>query len=160
MTWEEACADPVLQDLPYKIELNRWGNIEMSPAKSYHAEFQAWIAHLLRTLKPDGISMTECPIDTAENTKAADVAWVSYARRRVTPRDVAYTVAPEICVEILSPSNWLEEQMHKGELYMQVGAEEFWLCDEKGGMRFFDASGQLERSRLCPEFPARVEIPD
>ena len=33
MTWEEVCADPSLQDLSYKIELNKWENIEMSPAK-------------------------------------------------------------------------------------------------------------------------------
>lgn len=160
MTWEEVCADPVLQDLPYKIELNKWGNIEMSPAKSYHAEFQSRIAYLLQVQKPDGVSITECPIQTSENTKAADVAWVSYARRRTTPRDPFYTVAPEICVEILSPSNVLEEQTHKGELYFQVGAQEFWLCDEKGGMRFFDTGGELTQSLLCPEFPTRVEIPD
>ena len=160
MTWEEACADPVLQNLPYKVELNQWGNIEMSPAKSYHAEFQGVITHLLQTQKPDGVAIPECPIETAENTKAADVAWVSYARRRITPRDPSYSVAPEICVEILSLSTVLEEQMHKGELYLRAGADEFWLCDERGAMRFFDADGELERSRLCPEFPARVVIPD
>ena len=36
MTWEEVLADRSLQDLPYKIELNKWGNIEMSPAKNRH----------------------------------------------------------------------------------------------------------------------------
>ncbi len=159
MTWEEACADPVLQNLPYKVELNQWGNIEMSPAKSYHAEFQGKLAYLLQALKPDGAVMTECPIETTENTKAADVAWVSYPRRRATSRDPSYTVAPEICVEILSFSNVLAEQMHKGQLYFQAGAEEFWLCDEKGVMRFFDADGELSQSRLCPQFPPRVEIP-
>ncbi len=160
MTWEEVCADPALQDLPYKIELNQWGQIVMSPARSRHAEYQAEIAHLLRLQKPDGVSMTEGGVETAENVKVPDVSWVSFERRRATPHEFAYAVAPEICVEIISPSNFLEEQMHKGQLYLQAGAEEFWLCDERGAVQFFNADGPLERSRLCPEFPSKVEIPD
>ncbi len=84
MTWEEVCDDPCLQDLPYKIELNKWGNIEMSPAKFYHSEFQGRIAYLLQTLKPDGSVATECAIETSDNTKVADVTWISYARRRTS----------------------------------------------------------------------------
>ena len=104
--------------------------------------------------------MTECGVETAENVKVPDVSWVSYERRRVTPHEFAYATAPEICVEIISPGNFLEEQMHKGHLYLQAGAEEFWLCDEQGRMQFFNAAGPLERSALRPEFPPRVEIPD
>ena len=160
MTWEEVCADPCLQDLPYKIELNKWGNIEMSPARNRHGEYQGEITHLLRTLKKGGIAFPECGVQTAENIKVPDVAWVSLERRRSTPHEFAYAIAPEICVEVISPSNLLEEQMHKGKLYLQAGAKEFWLCDEHGAMRFFDGTGPLERSRLCPEFPLRLEIPE
>ncbi len=160
MTWEEVCADPLLQDLPYKIELNQWGNIEMSPARNRHSEYQGEITYLLRVLKKGGISFPECGVQTTENIKVPDAAWVSFERRRTTPHEFAYTVAPEICVEVISPTNSLEEQMHKGELYLQAGAKEFWLCNELGDMRFFDAGGPLERSRLCPEFPSRIEIPE
>ena len=48
MTWEEVCNDRSLQDLPYKIELNKWGNIEMSPVRARHGEFQFRIAYLLQ----------------------------------------------------------------------------------------------------------------
>lgn len=160
MTWEEVCADPHLQDLPYKIELNKWGNIEMSPARNRHGEFQLRIGFLLQKYKPDGLCTTECGVETAENVKVPDVTWVSLERRRQTPHEFAYAVAPEICVEIISPSNYLEEQLHKGELYLQAGAEEFWLCNEFGDVHFYDSTGRLERSRLCPEFPAKVEIPE
>ncbi len=160
MTWEEVCADPLLQDLPYKIELNKWGNIEMSPARNRHSEFQGEIEYLLRTLKKGGLAFPEIGVQTTENVKVPDVAWVSFEHRRRTPHEFAYAVAPEICVEIISPTNVLEEQMHKGSLYLQAGAEEFWLCDELGNMRFFDASGSLERSRLCPEFPRKVVVPE
>ena len=31
MTWEEICDDPILADLPFKIESDQWGNVIMSP---------------------------------------------------------------------------------------------------------------------------------
>ena len=158
MTWEEVCDDPALQDLPYKIELNRWGNIEMSPARNRHGEFQAKISHLMQLHLPDGVCTTECGVRTAENTKVPDVAWVSGERWSVTPHEFAYEVAPEICVEIFSPTNLLAEQLHKGGLYLQAGALEFWICDGQGTMRFFDTGGEIEHSRLCPPFPKKVPV--
>ncbi len=32
MKWQDVLLDKTLQDLPYKIELNEYGKIEMSPA--------------------------------------------------------------------------------------------------------------------------------
>ncbi len=160
MTWEEVCADRCLQDLPYKIELNKWGNIEMSPARARHGDFQAWIVVLLQQHLSGGFASTEVGVETTENVKVPDVMWASFEHRRRTPHEFAYAVAPEICVEIISPSNILEEQMHKGDLYLQAGAQEFWLCDELGNVRFFDAAGPLEHSRLCPSFPVKVVIPE
>ena len=160
MTWDEVLADRCLQDLPYKIELNKWGNIEMSPARNRHGKYQGKIAYLLGSLKPDGSVITECAVPTAENVKVPDVAWISFARDAAAnaPDDYYTDTAPEICVEIVSPSNSPEGQMHKGGLYLQAGAEEFWLCNELGDMQFFDASGRLERSRLCPDFPVKIEF--
>ena len=34
MRWTEVCNDPALRSLPYKIELNAWGKIEISPASN------------------------------------------------------------------------------------------------------------------------------
>jgi hypothetical protein len=42
--WGELCRDPSLEDLPYKIELNAWGKIEMSPANNRHGRLQALLA--------------------------------------------------------------------------------------------------------------------
>ena len=36
MKWDEVCKDTLLQDLPYKVELNEWGNIVLSPASNRH----------------------------------------------------------------------------------------------------------------------------
>ena len=95
-----------------------------------------------------------------ENVKVPDVAWTSYARfdAAATPDDLYTDTALEICVEIISPSKSLKEQMHKGCLYLQAGAEGFWLCNEIGEMQFFGVSGLLEHSRFCPDFPVKIEF--
>ena len=160
MTWEEVCDDPALQELPYRIELNRWGNIEMSRIPpNQHGELISHVSFRLRELQPNGMVSVITAVDTAENTKVVDVVWISSARHRANPSEYSYAVAPEICVEILAPANFLEEQMHKGQLYPQAGAKEFWLCNELGDMSFFDATGRLERSALLPAFPGKIEFP-
>src|SRR5258707_13886496 len=80
MNWLEVCEDKRLQNLPYKIELNRWGKIEMSPHRREHSLFQGEIAYLLRNLLPNGLALSECAIETTENVKVADVAWASRQR--------------------------------------------------------------------------------
>lgn len=71
-------------------------------------------------------------------------------------------VAPEICVEILSPRNRREEMRQKMALYYQAGAEEVWLCDEDGRMEFFVKSSPIPvlQSRFCLTFPQRIDIDD
>lgn len=61
MQWQEVCNDPLLQNLPYKIELNRWGQIVMSPAKIKHGFFQNRIGSLLDRLIPSGGSDYRMP---------------------------------------------------------------------------------------------------
>lgn len=46
MRWEEVCEHKQLQDLPFKIELNKWGQIVMSPVKIKHSFYQGRIQRL------------------------------------------------------------------------------------------------------------------
>ena len=157
MTWEEICHDKRLRDLPYRIESDRWGNIVMSPPpRSRHAEFQTEIALLLHQKLKGGRSITECPIQTDEGVKAPDVVWVSNQRRASKPNDPVYLIAPEICVEVLSPSNSDEEITERKRLFFEKGAMEFWVCGMTGDMSFFDPSGEIAASKLCPDFPKQV----
>ena|SRR6185369_1257667 len=159
MNWAEICEDKLLAKLPYRIETDRWGNIVMSPPpRSRHAEYQAEISGLLRQLMTGGRSATECPIQTSEGVKAADVIWVSNQRRSSRPNDPVYLIAPEICVEVESPSNQEAELMERKRLYFEKGAEEFWLCDLNGQMSFFDPAGPIQKSKLCSSFPEKVVI--
>ncbi|MEM6430896.1 MAG: Uma2 family endonuclease [Deinococcota bacterium] len=157
MDWQQVISDPTLADLPYKIELNEWGNIEMSPASNRHSGLQMAIALLLRVHLPNGKSYTEMSINTSKNVKVADVVWGSTRFFEKHGLETPYTRAPEICVEVISPSNSNAEMMIKKDLYLAKGAQEVWFCSEAGEMSFYDHGGQLETSALCSDFPKVVE---
>jgi Uma2 family endonuclease len=159
MNWQEVCDHPLLKNLPFKLETDRWGHIVMSPATNKHSWLQGEILSLLRQALPAGRVLPECSIQTSEGVKVADAVWGSaefFARHGFAN---PYPEAPEIVVEVLSPSNSLAEMEEKRALYFACGAREFWICEEDGAMRCHDRHGKLERSRLAPEFPERVELP-
>jgi Uma2 family endonuclease len=157
-TWEQICHDPRFRDLPYQIETNARGQIIMSPTYLRHGAFQAEIGGLLYERLPDGRVVTESSIATSDGEKIADVGWFSPPRWERVKEALATPIAPEICVEVRSPSTTDAEMAAKRALYVEAGAEEVWICDEDGTMHFFDAEGEMEASRRAPDFPARVEL--
>ena len=128
------------------------------PPRREHAELQGEIARLLGLLMQGGRAVPECPLETSEGVKAVDVAWVSRSRRASQLKQACYLIAPEICVEIESPSNSREELMERKRLCFEKGAQEFWLCDLNGRMTLFDPAGEIAKSKLCPAFPATVSL--
>lgn len=157
MRWQEVCEHPSLQDLPFKIELNEKGEIIMNAVKVIHSLYQGEIEYLLRSLLKTGRTLPECAIRTAKGTKVADVAWASPETIRKVKNEVECSIAPEICVEVLSSSNTNIEVNEKIKLYLESGAKEVWICQE-GMMSFYDSKGLLPKSKLVSEFPAQVEV--
>jgi Uma2 family endonuclease len=159
--WDELLADPELARVEGRIETDRYGNIIMSlPPAPSHGSLQSEVSHLLRLLMPEGRVLTECPLSTADGVKATDVAWASPACMRSLGNRKCFILAPEICVEVLSPRNTEAEMKEKMALYFDAGAREVWLCAASGEMRIMarDASRPLKVSRLCPKFPKRVVL--
>lgn len=152
MTWAEVCNDRHLRDLPFKIELNRFGKIELSPTRNLHGFYASSITRLLKEILPRGESLVKCAIDTQDGTRVADAAWASAERFARIKNEFSSSIAPEICVEVLSPSNPPSEIAAKRTLYLAAGALEYWTCD----IAFFDAKGTSESSRLCPTFPKSI----
>ena len=155
MQWQEVCEHPSLQDLPFKIELNERGQILMSPVKVYHSAFQGRISRLL---PETGVVLPECAIATRKGTRVADIAWCSGQRFELVKHQAECSIAPELCIEVVSSSNTQLEMEEKIELYLSAGAVEVWVCDETGEVRFYDATGQLGKSRLIPGFPSLVRL--
>jgi len=157
--WEEICADPELARIPSKIESNAFGQIlMMPPASGNHSNRQGEIVFILRSTL-GGYALPECPISTLDGVRAADVGWYSEGRFNQVRDQIAFEIAPEICVEVLSPCNTPSEMTAKKRLYFEAGAVEFWICDEAGRMSFF-LCGQPDlsapKSAFCPDFPATV----
>lgn len=159
MNWEQVCEIPYLQDIPFKIELNRLGQIIMSPAKNIHSVLQWRIQRTLyQLIGNQGEIIPECSVKTADNVKVADVAWISEERFKQVRHEIAYSLAPEICIEVMSAGNTHREMKKKIGLYLKAGAEEVWICDEDGKMRFYNQIGILKQSLLIPKFPGQVEV--
>ena len=151
MNWADVLADPSLHDLPYKIELDRWGNIVMSPASNRHGALQTRLAAFLER-HLGGEAIAECSVATPEGVKVADVAWCSDAFIGRHGYTTPYPEAPELCVEVRSPSNSGEEMRFKTRLYLEAGAREVWVVFEDGEARFFGPEGERAASayRLDP----------
>src|SRR4051812_2035295 len=95
MNWQQVVEDPNLQDLPYKIELNEWGQIVMTPTRLLHGKYQFKIGALLAELvQKAGEIVTECAIQTTQGTKVADVAWFSTERWEQVKDDYDASIAP------------------------------------------------------------------
>jgi Uma2 family endonuclease len=154
--WEEICRDPLLSGIPGRIESNAFGKvIMMPPAAGEHSYRQGEIAFRLRK-HLGGLALPECPISTIDGVRAADVGWYSEERFEHVRGQIAFEIAPEICVEVLSPDNSEGEMAATRTLYLEAGAVEVWYCELDGRMRFFNAEGEIAQSALCDGFPATI----
>ncbi|MEB3121145.1 MAG: Uma2 family endonuclease [Snowella sp.] len=157
MKWEEVCNNQQLQNLPFKIELNKWGQIVMSPVKIKYSFYQGRIQRLLESLLQTGEVMPECAIDTSDGVKVADVVWCSDERFDQIQDEVSASIAPEICIEVKSIGNTLEEMEFKKKLYFEAQAMEVWICNEQGDITFYDEQNELTQSLLVPYFPTQIK---
>ena len=104
-TWDAICEDPQLQDLPYKLELNGNGELIMNAVKVLHAFLVYEIQRHFMQLGPEGFSPPEFQIQTTDGVRSPDVVWISSERRKRTFNESAASIAPEICMEVMSPGN-------------------------------------------------------
>ncbi len=157
MEWKDVVADPHLQNLPFKIETNEWGQIVMTPAKVMHGKYQLKIGMLLTQLMQlAGEAAVECAILTTQGTKVADVVWASEERWQRIKDAYESDIAPEICVEVISKANSNPQIENKNQLCFGALAQEVWTCDKNGTIRFYTEAGEIKSSKLCPAFPRKI----
>ena len=129
----------------------------MSLPHNDHAFAQASIYDLLKREIRRGKHLQGTVIDTEDGNKVADATWMSDGFYKAHKGQISFKRAPEICVEVKSPSNSMRELLEKKDLYLKAGAQEVWIREKSGKMCFFHADGPLEHSALCPTFPATVK---
>jgi Uma2 family endonuclease len=150
--WQELMNNPFFQNVPYKVELNKFGQILMSPASNRHGILQNKVARAIENDKQNGIIVIECSILTSEGVRVADVAWVSDEFYGEFGETTPFPKAPEICVEIKSPANSKAEMDEKIRLYLEKGALEVWIVDEYSNVDFYSHTGKIETSKLVKNF--------
>jgi Uma2 family endonuclease len=158
MEWQDVLNDKSLRNLPYKVELNKCGKIVMSPASNVHSIYQAMIGDLIKKYKNNGMVFYECSVETVDGVKVADTVWASDEFMKEYKYKALYDIAPEICVEVVSPSNSEQEIKEKISLYLSKGAKEVWVCYENGNIEFYTIKGKIETSNIVSEFPNKIEL--
>lgn len=141
--FRDLCEDPRFANLPGKIELDAWGRIIMSPASNQHGLLQARLVELLRR-SLGGAAFVEASISTNPDVRVADVAWASDEFVRAHGQESPFMVAPEMCIEVASPSNSARELREKVAAYLASGATEAWIVHAPTKrIEFFGAAGPL-----------------
>lgn len=145
--------DPRFANLQGKLELDLWGRILMRPASNYHGVLQSRLCQRLLVL--GGQAIAEASVLTPAGLLVADVAWASTDFMRAHAGETPFTLAPELCIEISSPSNSTKELREKVDAYLAAGALETWIVyPQSRRFEFFAASGRLQHSRFALDFSA------
>jgi Uma2 family endonuclease len=130
----------------------------MTPHKNVHSAYQNTIQFLLHDLAPQGTTAPEFAIETPDGIKVADVVWMTTERRRRMSATDPTRIAPEICIEVTSASDTIEEIADKIRLYFAVGAIEVWVC-RSGAMSFYtEADHAQAQSSLIAAFPPLISV--
>lgn len=145
--YRELCEDPRFSNVPGKIELDLWGRVVMSPASTYHAQVQGALCQRLAVL--GGVAFIEAPVLTPAGLFAPDLAWASAQFMDEHRGESPLAAAPELCIEIVSPSNSRKELLEKTEAYLSAGATEVWIVyPQSRRCEFYSKEGLLPRSRF------------
>ena len=144
--YRDLCEDLRFANLPGKVELDLWGRVLMSPATNYHSALQTRLSQELSVL--GGQAFVEASVLTAAGVLVADVAWASAEFMRAHGFETPYTQAPELCIEVVSPSNSVKELREKTEAYLAAGADEVWIVyPQSKRCEFYCKQGLIARSR-------------
>jgi Uma2 family endonuclease len=116
-----------------RYELRNGEAVEMTFPKFKHHLRQRRLRQLLEPMAPPGgyvdtnVAFRAVP---EYDLREADVAYVSPERfAQIDPED-NLRGAPELVIEVLSPSNTVAEMNEKEQLCLENGSQEFWVLDQ------------------------------
>jgi Uma2 family endonuclease len=108
------------------------GELIVPPAPSDdHQSLVTYLAACLIALIPEG-TWRVAPTDvilTLNTVVQPDLFWIAPDSSRCTLKDKKWHGAPDLVVEILSPSTALYDKREKYALYEKHGVREYWLID-------------------------------
>ena len=172
LTAEEFYALPEPTD-GTKLELVKGEIVAMPGPGLEHGEIQLSLGALIKNflrLHKLGRVVTESGIITErdeDTTRGPDISYYSKERLPLEKRVVKYhDLPPDLCVEIISPSNAKKDLRDKIQEYFAVGVRMVWLVDPEGrsvtvltspkkGSTLYDDS-ELDGDDVLPGFTCKV----
>ncbi len=117
---------------PVYHELRHGELVSLTRPKFKHHLIQSRIRDLLKALAPPGafleyeVAFRALP---EHELRVADVAYLPAERASEVDRNDNVRGAPDLVIEVLSPSNTVAEIYDKERLCLENGAQEFWVVD-------------------------------
>lgn len=121
-------------DRDRRFELRHGELVEVPPAPLPHARIEFRLRRLLEAAAQDkGVVLTEFGFRALPEYeyRIADVVFISRERWDSLPENGYFERAPELVIEVLSPSNTAAEMRDKEQLCLENGAKEFWVVYPK-----------------------------
>ena len=151
--WRQLATDPLVAAIPFKVELNEKGAIEVSPPTTRHAFLQAYVSREFARQRPEGTTFTECPVETEIGVRVPDVVWASVEFMQRHGAESEFRAGPDLCVEVLSPTNTRAEIDEKVAAYLANGSREVWVVGEDGVPEIHTSAGRIAASTLGFDLP-------
>ena len=150
--WNER---PYIEDDPNWYELSEFGEWIVTPRPtSGHQQVAAVVAFQLTTQLGER-AVIEVSVYTDRGIRVPDVVWMPATRWLEAKGQDPLPFVPDVCVEVVSPSNTRREILMKVGAYLRGGAREAIVVGLKGEVEFFGPGGRLEASTLG----IRLELP-
>jgi Uma2 family endonuclease len=155
---------------PVYHELRHGEVVAVTRPKHQHFQIQRRLRELLTPFAEPGSCVdTEIAYRPLPENElwVADVAYVTAERyREIRPKDNLYG-APELVIEVLSPSNTVSELYEKERICLANGAREFWVVDpDLGQIKVTTPDGRTVTFQSNAEIPvpfgnhAKVKVAD
>ena len=103
------------------------------PKKGHHMMQDQLVQKLRPDLEKFGFVSMEIPFESIRerDLRVADVAFVTWERWNAVEYDDMLQGAPELVIEVLSPSNNAAEMYEREQLCLENGCIQFWTVDMK-----------------------------
>ena len=119
--------NPAFKNLPFKIELECLGQLQILRALNAHGAIQADPAPMLKgQFKQLGLVNSKCSIQTKDGVGIGDVVGASHAFVAVDANATRPPLAPELCIGINWRSYSKAAIASNAPLYFACGAQAVW----------------------------------